>query len=149
MANPLTLCPVPSFSQHNLILVVSGHCLHVSVTKFQDKFASLRQGNSPYSWNKFQICCTDVCLIRFLLNFPVFFVFLCISRDFADLLECCGSSTAWNIRSPDIHIHVHVPYKCTVVQLHEGCHLSCIWKECWWILFRQGQWERVCTNKLE
>ena len=39
---------MPSFLQHNLHLVVSGHCLHVSVTKFQDKFASLRQGNSPY-----------------------------------------------------------------------------------------------------
>ena len=51
-----------------------------SVTKFQDKFASLRQVNSPYSWNKFQICCTDMYLIRFLPNFAVFFVFLWISR---------------------------------------------------------------------
>ena len=37
------------FSQHNLRLIDLGHCLHVSVTKFQDKFASLRQVNSPYS----------------------------------------------------------------------------------------------------
>ena len=67
------------FSQHNLRLIDLGHCLHVSVTKFQDKFASLRQVNSPYSWNKFQICCTDMYLIRFLPNLAVFFVFLWIS----------------------------------------------------------------------
>ena len=54
---------MPSFSQLNLCLVVSGHCLHVSVMKFQDKFLSLRQGNSPYCWNKFQTCCTDMHLI--------------------------------------------------------------------------------------
>ena len=29
------------FSQHNLRLVVSGCCLHVLVTKFQDKFAEI------------------------------------------------------------------------------------------------------------
>ena len=29
---------------------------HVSVTKFWDKCASLRQINSPSSWSKFQIC---------------------------------------------------------------------------------------------
>ena len=42
---------MPSFSQHTLRLVhvVSGHCLHVSVIKFQDKFTSLRQVNSPNS----------------------------------------------------------------------------------------------------
>ena len=32
---------MPSFSQHNLRLVVLGHCFHVSVTKFQDKFAEI------------------------------------------------------------------------------------------------------------
>ena len=42
------------FSQHNLRLVVLGCCLHVSVSKFRDKFSSLRQVNSPCSWNKFQ-----------------------------------------------------------------------------------------------
>ena len=41
MAKPLTSLLVPSFSQHNLHLVVSGSCLHVSVTKFQDKFAEI------------------------------------------------------------------------------------------------------------
>ena len=41
MAKPLTSWLVPSFSQHNLRLVVSGHCLHVLVTKFQDKFAEI------------------------------------------------------------------------------------------------------------
>ena len=92
--------PVPSFSQHNWRLVVSGRCLHVSVTKFQDTFARLQQVNSPNSWNKFQICCTDMYLIRFLPNFAVFFVFLWISRDFADLPEFRGSATARNIRSP-------------------------------------------------
>ena len=100
MAKPLTSRLVPSFSQHNLCLVVSGRCLHVSVMKFQDKFARLRQVNSPYSWNKFQICRTDMYLIRFLPNFAVFFVFLWISQDFADLPESRGSVTARNIRSP-------------------------------------------------
>ena len=95
-----TSWPEPSFSQHNWRLVVSGRCLHVSVTKFQDTFARLQQVNSPNSWNKFQICCTDMYLIRFLPNFAVFFVFLWISRDFADLPEFRGSATARNIRSP-------------------------------------------------
>ena len=40
MAKPLTSWLEPSFSQH-LHLVVSGHCLHVSVTKFQDKFGEI------------------------------------------------------------------------------------------------------------
>ena len=57
MAKPLTSWLVPSFSQHNLRLVVLGHCLHVSVTKFQDKFTSLRQLNNPNSW---EICCTNM-----------------------------------------------------------------------------------------
>ena len=91
MAKPLKSWLVPSFSQHNLRLVVSGCCLHVSVTKFRDKFASLRQVNSPYSWNKFQICCTDMYLIRFLPNFAV-------------LPEFPGSATARNIRSPVLTI---------------------------------------------
>ena len=34
MAKPLTSWLVPSFSQHNLRLIVLGCCLHVSVTKF-------------------------------------------------------------------------------------------------------------------
>ena len=59
---------------------VMGRCLHVSATKFQDKFTSLRQVNSPNSWEKFQICCTDMYLIRFLPNFAVFCVFLWISQ---------------------------------------------------------------------
>ena len=75
IAKPLTAWLVPSLSQHNLCLLVSGRCLHISVTKFQDKFVSLRQVNSPNSWDKFQICCTDMYLIRCLLNFAVFCVF--------------------------------------------------------------------------
>ena len=80
MAKPLTSWLVPSFSQHNLRLVVSERCLHVSVTKFWDKFASLRQVNTPNSWDKFQNCCADMYLIRLLPNFAVFCVFLWISR---------------------------------------------------------------------
>ena len=59
---------------------------YISVTKFQDKFVSLRQVNSPNSWDKFQICCTDMYLIRFLLNFAVFCAFLWIPWGF------CGFS---------------------------------------------------------
>jgi len=49
MAKPLTSWLVPSFSQHNQRLLVSGRCLHVSVTKFQDKFARVQQVNSTNS----------------------------------------------------------------------------------------------------
>ena len=51
-------------------------CLLVAVTKFQDKFASLWQVNSPSSQEKFQICCTDMYLVGFLANFAVLRVFL-------------------------------------------------------------------------
>ena len=91
MAKPLTSWLVPSFSQYNWCLVVSGCCLHESVTKFQDKFASLQHINSPNTWNKFQICCTDIYLIRFLPNFTYFACFC----------EFRGSVTAQNIRNPD------------------------------------------------
>ena len=60
----------------------------------------LRQVNTPSSWDKFQNCCIDMYLIRFLPNFAVFCMFLWISRDFADLPEFRGSATAQNIRSP-------------------------------------------------
>jgi hypothetical protein len=56
-------------------LVVLVRCLLVAVTKFQDKFASLRQVNSSNSQDKFQICCTDMYLAEFLANFAVFHVF--------------------------------------------------------------------------
>ena len=92
---------MPSFSQHNLRLVVSGRCLHVSVMKFPDKFTSLQQVNSPNSLDKFQKCCTDMYLIRFPPNLAVFCVFLRILGDFADLPEFHGSETTQNIRSPD------------------------------------------------
>ena len=66
----LTEVIICSFNNNTLQKWTNGKaCLHVSVTKFQDKFASLRQVNSPYSWNKFQICFTDMYLIRFLPNF--------------------------------------------------------------------------------
>ena len=66
---------MPSFSQRNLRLVISGRYLHVSETKFQDKFASLLQVNSPNSWDKFQICYTDMYLIRF--NYRIWRYFAC------------------------------------------------------------------------
>ena len=79
MAKPLTSWLVPSFSQHNLCLGVSEHCLHVLVTKFWHKFASLRHVNIPSSWDKFQNCCTDMYLVRFLPNFAGFCGFTWIS----------------------------------------------------------------------
>ena len=48
--------------------------------KFQDKFASLQQLHSPNCQDKFQICCIDMYVIRFLASFAVFSVFLWISR---------------------------------------------------------------------
>ena len=45
--------------------VVLVRCLLVAVMKFQDKFASLRQGNSSNSQDKFQKCCTDMYLVEF------------------------------------------------------------------------------------
>ena len=110
MGKLLTSWLVPSFSQHNLCLIVSGRCLHVSVTKFQDEFASLRQVNSPNSWAKFQICCTDMYLIRFLPNFVVFCVLLWLLQDFADIPEFHGSATAQNIRSPVYNKTKHFLY---------------------------------------
>ena len=100
MAKPLTSWLVPSFLQHNLRLVVSGRCLHVSVTKFQDKFASLQQVNSPYSWNKFQIM-----LYRHVFDkiSPEFRGILHVFVNFADLPEFRGSTTMQNIRGPVIY----------------------------------------------
>ena len=98
MAKPLKSWLVPSFLQHNLRLAVSGCCLHISVMKFWNKFASLQQVNSPSSWAKFQKCCADMYLIRFYTEVRgILRVFV----NFADLPEFCGSATAWNIRSPD------------------------------------------------
>ena len=106
MAKPLTSWLVSRFLQHNLRLVVSKRCLHVSVTKFQDKFTSLRQVNNPNSWQTFQTCCTDMYMIRFLPNFAVFCVFLWISR-------LCDPR---NIRSPD----------CVIYKLAKTLHLATI-----------------------
>ena len=68
--------------------------LLVAETKFQDKFAGLRQVNSSNSQDKFQICCTDMHLVKLLVNFAVFRMFLSIPRDFADIPESRGSATA-------------------------------------------------------
>ena len=109
MAKPLTSWLVPSFSQHNLRLVVSERSFHVSVTKFWHEFASLRQVNTPSSWDKFQNCCTDMYLMRCLPNFAIFCVFLWIAQDFVDLPEFRGSVTARNIRSLGICIYSLLP----------------------------------------
>ena len=88
MAKPLTSWLVPSFSQHKLSLVVSGRCFHISLTKFQDKFASLQQGYSPNSLNKFEIIVlyrhvfnkisTEFCgILRVFVNFAGFCGFTC------------------------------------------------------------------------
>ena len=50
--------------------------LLVVVMNFQDKFASLQQLHSPNCQDKFQICCIDMYVIRFLASFAVFSVFL-------------------------------------------------------------------------
>ena len=72
MAKPLTSWLVPSFSQHNLRLVVSEFRDVVYTFKWRSFRINLHvygQVNSPNSWEKFQICCTDMYLIRFLPNF--------------------------------------------------------------------------------
>ena len=43
--------------------------------KFWHKFVRLRQVNTPCSWDKFQNCCTDIYLIRFLPNSRYFVCF--------------------------------------------------------------------------
>ena len=63
-------------------------------------FASLQQVNSPNSWDKFQVCRTDIYLMWFVANFVVFCVFLWISQNFVDSPQFRSSSTAWNIRNP-------------------------------------------------
>ena len=79
------------------------------MTKFQDKFTSLRQVNSPNSWEKFQICCTDMYLIRFLPNFAVFCVFLWISR-LCDGAKCqkpwlwAASFTLYKLATKNLHL---------------------------------------------
>ena len=66
--------------------------------KFQDRFASLRQLNSPNSRDKFQICCINFYLIRFLVNSAVIRMFFV---NFAGLPELRISTTLLHIRSPD------------------------------------------------
>ena len=69
---------MPSFSQHNLHVVVLGRCLLILVMKFEDKFARLQQLNSPNSQDKFSnIYCIRhvIIIVRFLANFVVFACF--------------------------------------------------------------------------
>ena len=81
-------------------LVVLGCCLLVAEVNFHNKFASLRQVNSPNIQDKFQICCNGMYLVRYLVNFTVFWMCLGILQHFTDLHEIHGSRTAQNARSP-------------------------------------------------
>ena len=123
MAKPLTSWLVPSFLQHKLCLLVSGRCFHVSLTKFQDKFASLQQVYSPNSLNKFQI----IILYRHVFNkisteFLRYFACFCeLSRilriylifglhDLAKIQKLCSCNSLlspqsyWHQSSPNIDI---------------------------------------------
>ena len=85
---------MPSFSQHNLRLVVLGPSLLIVVMKFRDKFASLQQLNSPNSRDKFQICCID--LYYFDKISSEFCSILNFFVNFAGLPEFLGSVTTLN-----------------------------------------------------
>ena len=105
VAKLLTSWLVPSFSQHDLCLVVLGRCLLILVMKFQDKFASLRQLNKPNSRDKYQICCFDMYLIRFLANFAVFCMFLWIHRLtwISRLHDCAEYKKPWYYELHHLH----------------------------------------------
>ena len=65
--------------------------------------------NSPNSWHKFQICCTNTYSIRFLPNFAAFLsVYLRILWDFADLPEFCSSVTVQNIRNREYYSYIQM-----------------------------------------
>ena len=88
MAKPLTSWLVPSFLQHNLRLVVLGRYLHVSVTKFQDKFAEI--SFKMLYRHVFDKISTEFCSsLRAFVNF-------------ADLPEFHRFMTAQNITSPEL-----------------------------------------------
>ena len=61
---------------HSECPVVLRCCLLTIVTKFHNTFANLKQVDSPNNQDKFQICCTDMYLVQFQVNFVVFCVFL-------------------------------------------------------------------------
>ena len=93
MVKPLMSWLVPSFSQHNLHLVVSGHCLHVSVTKFQDKFAEMNFIIMLYRHVSHKICIKFCGILRAFVNI-------------ADLPEFHSFATKRNITSPELrHLH--------------------------------------------
>ena len=85
---------MPSFSQHNLRLVVLGPSLLIVVMKFQDKFASLQQLNSPNSRDKFQLNINKLtCIDKISIKFCSILLFL---ENFAGLPEFLGSATTLN-----------------------------------------------------
>ena len=79
------------------------------VMKFQDKFTSLQQFNSPNSRDEFQICCIDIYLIRFLVKFAVFL------HVFVNFARFCRLT--WNSWLSD-HAKYQKPWYYEVRHLH-------------------------------
>ena len=81
-----------------------GHCLLVSVTKFQYEFASLQQVNVQV---KFQNMLYKYVFDKITDEFcGILRVLWIISRDFVELPEIHDSATSRNIRSPEFTISV-------------------------------------------
>ena len=107
IAKPLTAWLVLSFSQHNLPPVVSDFRDVICTFKWRSFKINLhvyRQVNSPNSWEKFQICCTDMYLIRFLPDFAVFCMFWRREKSEA-LTMSCVIYTNWRLK-----IYIWRPY---------------------------------------
>ena len=121
---------VPNFSQHNLCLVVLGR-LHVSVTKFQDKFASLWQVNSPYSWNKFQICCTHIsCIWQDFYRILRYFSCFCEFRGFTWISRLCD--------------HVKYQKPCIIIII---IIMIIIITKIWWQKVKDGNRNWICKYR--
>ena len=72
----LTSWLVPSFSQHNVGLVVLGCCNCLfQLRSFKINLDVCGEQNRSNSQHTYQICCTDMHLVIFLANFTVFHVF--------------------------------------------------------------------------
>ena len=88
MAKPLTSSLVPSFLQHNLHHVIWDVVCMFQWQIFKINLQVLQKVGSRNSWDKFQICCTDMYFIRFLSNFAVFFIFCEFTRIFLAPRPC-------------------------------------------------------------
>ena len=108
MAKPLTSWLVPSFLQHNLPLVVSERCLHVSVTKFWHKFASLQQVKlPPVAETSFKIA-----------------VQTCIWKDFYRILRYFASFCEIR-RISRIYLNFVVPQPCKISEALDNWLFIC------------------------